>query len=225
MAKTLEKDKAIASRKKGESIKDIAKLLNIAKSTISIWCRDIKLTPSQISKLHKKMVSGSYAGRMKGARIQYEKRLNKIIEADKNGKKIIGSLSKRDLLIASVGLYWGEGSKKNRKLSLNNSDPKMVKFIIASFQKIWLVEKKDFVLRVGINNIHKKRDKEVRKYWSKITEIPLEQFRKTVFIKANNKKKYKNFRIHYGTLTIGVSKSSHIYYQMMGLINGLSAGL
>lgn len=225
MAKVLEKNKALELRKRGKSVKDIALFLKIAKSTVSVWCRDIELTHSQIKKLHKKMVSGSYAGRMKGARIQYEGRLKRINEADKKGKKIIGALSKRDLLIASVALYWGEGSKKNRQLSLNNSDPEMVKLMIVSFQRIWGIKRKEFVLRVGINKIHRKRDEEVKKYWSKVINIPLEQFRKTSFIKAKNKKNYKNFKTHYGTLTIRIKKSSHIYYQMMGLIKGLVKGL
>lgn len=48
MAKSKEKNKALKLRQQGESIKKIAKKLKIAKSTISLWCRDIELTPEQI---------------------------------------------------------------------------------------------------------------------------------------------------------------------------------
>lgn len=225
MAKFKEKNKAIELRKKGESIKDIARLLKIAKSTVSLWCRDIELTPAQINKLHDKMVMGSYLGRMKGARIQYERRLEKVRSEIKNGKERISKLSDRELIIAMVALYWGEGCKKTRQLIINNSDPEMIKFIIMALEKIWKIKKDRFTLRVGINKIHKKRDEEIKDYWSKITNIPKDQFTKTVFIKSKNKKVYKNFSVHYGTLTIRIRKASDIYYQIMGLIEGLKEGI
>lgn len=226
MAKSKEKLKAIKLRKKGgKSIKQIAQKLGVSKSTASLWCRDIILTPAQIQKLHDRMVALSYAGRMKGARFQYDRRIKKIAYENKEGIKTIGKLSERELLIATAALYWGEGCKKTRQLIINNSDPEMIKFIINAFKKIWKIEKGRFTLRVGINIDHKKRDEEVKNYWSKITKIPKEQFTKTVFIKAKNKKVYKNFSFHYGTLTIRVKKGGDIYYRMMGLINGLSKSI
>lgn len=225
MAKSKQKIRAIELREEGESIKEIAKKINVAKSTVSLWCRDIILTSSQIKKLHEDMVKGSYVGRMKGARMQYERRIKKIKEANKSGKNIIGKLSERDLLIAAVALYWGEGSKKSRQLAINNSDPEMIKFIIAAFRKIWKIKKDRFALHVGINEIHKNRNEEIKEYWSKVIKIPKEQFRKTIFIKAKNKKIYKNFSSHYGTLTIRIKKPMTIYYQIMGLIIGLIKGI
>lgn len=221
MAKSKEKNKALKLRQKGESIKDIARKLKIAKSTISLWCRDIKLTSEQIQRLHKKMVKGGYEGRMKGARMQYERRLKNIKEWEKKGVKQIQKISNRDLLIAGISLYWGEGTRKTRHLSFSNSDPEMIKFMIRFFRKVCRIEKDRFTAYIGINKIHKNRVREVEEYWSKITNIPREQFTKTTLIKSKNKKVYKNFFIHYGTLTIRIKKSSELYYQMIGLIQGL----
>lgn len=221
MAKTRERNRAFVLRQKGESVKDIARKLKIAKSTVSLWCRDIKLTPEQIQKLHEKMVQGGYEGRMKGARMQYEKRLKKIEEWKEKGIRSIGKLSNRDLLIAGIALYWGEGSKKRRGVSLSNSDPEMIKFIIKFFKKIWGIDNSKFSAYIGINKIHKDRIKEVERYWSKITRIPREQFTKTTLIKARNKKSYKNFSVHYGTITLKIRKSAELYYQINGLIQGL----
>jgi len=167
----------------------------------------------------------SYVGRMKGARMQYNRRIKKIADENEEGSKIIGKLSERELLIAVAALYWGEGCKKTRQLIINNSDPEMIKFLIKALQKIWKIKKDRFTLRVGINIIHKGRDEEIKNYWSKITKIPIEQFTKTVFIKAKNKKVYKNFLYHYGTLTIRVKRGGDTYYKMMGLINGLSKSI
>lgn len=221
MAKSREKNKALKLRQKGESIKDIAKRLKIAKSTVSLWCRDIKLTPLQIQRLHDKMIKGSYKGRMIGARMQYERRLKKMKEWEEIGAEQIGKLSNRDLLIAGIALYWGEGTRKRRVVRFSNSDPEMIKFMIRFFRKIWKINKKRFTGSLGINKIHKNRIEEVESYWSKITKIPREQFIKTTLIKAKNKKNYENFSIHYGTFTIRIRKSAELYYEIMGLLKGL----
>jgi len=221
VAKTREKNKAIILRRKGRSIKEIAKKVGVVKSTVSFWCRDIELTSKQIEELHKKMIKGSYKGRMKGARIQYERRIKKIKKYDKEGIKQIGRLSNRDLLIAGLALYWGEGSKKTRGVSFSNSDPKIIKFAIKFLKRIFNINKNRLSAYIGINRIHKNRVEEVENYWSKITRIPSEQFTKTTLIKAKNKKNYSNFQVHYGTITIKVRKSADLYYCIMGLIKGL----
>jgi len=225
MAKVFEKEKAICLRKKGESIKTIAKKLNISKSTVSLWCRDIKLSAGQIKKLHKSMVSGSYAGRMKGAIMQHEYRIKREKEGEIIGIKKIGRLSERDLLIAFTALYWGEGSKKKRELFIVNSDPEMVRFIFKILRKIFKIEDNRFIVGVGINIIHKKREEEIKNYWSEIIGIPKDRFRKTIFAKSKNKKIYKNFDNYYGMLRISVAKSIDLYNMMIGLIKGLIVGL
>lgn len=78
MAKSIERIKAIKLRRKGESIKRIAQILKIAKSTVSLWCQEIKLTKSQIEALHIRMVRGGYKGRLKGALLQKERREIKV---------------------------------------------------------------------------------------------------------------------------------------------------
>jgi len=225
MAKSEERNKAIKLRQKGESIKRIAKILNVSKSSASVWCKDVLLTKRQIEILHKKMVMGSYAGRLIGSKIQHENRLKRAKEAESVAINDVGRLSDRDLLISLASLYWGEGWKKKRELGFNNSDPEMIKFAIDILRRLCRIEENRFILHVGINQIHKNRDGEVKDYWSKVTGVPKNQFRKTVFIKAKNKKKYNNFSVHYGTLNVRISRSSNLYYRMMGLIEGLKKGL
>lgn len=62
MAKSKERNKAIEFRRKDESIKRIAKILNVSKGSVSLWCADIELAQKQTKKLHERIVSGSYPG-------------------------------------------------------------------------------------------------------------------------------------------------------------------
>ncbi|MDO8264939.1 MAG: helix-turn-helix domain-containing protein, partial [Candidatus Parcubacteria bacterium] len=112
MAKFKEKNIALKLRKKGNSIKDIAKKIGVVKSSVSRWCRDIELTKKQIQKLGEKMKAGAY----KGARVQYARRIERIKKYEQIGINRIGRLSDRDFLLSGLALYWGEGTKKNRKV-------------------------------------------------------------------------------------------------------------
>ncbi|NJO84647.1 MAG: helix-turn-helix domain-containing protein [Blastochloris sp.] len=57
-------------REEGLSINEIALKLNVAKSSVSYWVRDIELTPAQADVLRGKRVNN--AGRIKGSRKNYE---------------------------------------------------------------------------------------------------------------------------------------------------------
>ncbi|MCX6764962.1 MAG: helix-turn-helix domain-containing protein, partial [Candidatus Nealsonbacteria bacterium] len=112
MAKSLERNKAIDLRKKGNSINEIAKKINISKSTVSCWCRDIELSAKQIKRLTERIaMKGSYKNRLKGARVQHERRLKEIEELNKKGLGLINEFSLKEILVIGIALYWGEGMK------------------------------------------------------------------------------------------------------------------
>lgn len=221
MAKSIERLKARDLRKSGFSIKEIAKKTNVSKSTVSRWCNDIELTKEQIQKLDENQILGAYRGRLIGARIQLEKRLKIISDFKKLGKKEIGNLSNRDLLIAGLSLYLGEGDKKRNQVQFTNSDPEIIKFMIKWFKFIMEVSQNRFTLNILINKLHKNRAENILSFWSDITGMPSYQFNKTIFIKSKSKKIYENSDKYFGTLAIRVKKSSKIQYKILGLMDSL----
>ncbi|MEI7891395.1 MAG: helix-turn-helix transcriptional regulator [bacterium] len=223
MAKSKEKHLTRKLRKKGLSIKEIAKKVGVSKSSVSFWCSDIVLTKQQALKLHNSMVRGSYAGRMAGVRMQKDRKKKKIEDCLIEAKKEISSVSKRDLFIAGLALYWGEGTKNNSDVRFCNSNKTVIEFIMKWFRNSLNIQDGEFRMYVGINEIHKDRLSEVLKYWSQVTNIPIEQFRKPVLFKVNNKKTYENFSNHYGTLTVRISKSKYLLYKILSLIEVLGA--
>ncbi len=221
MAKYLLRLKARKLRKNGVSVKKIAERLHVSKATASIWVREIILTVGQLEVLRKSMMKGKELGRFKSALLQKERRLKLMEESKILGIESLKNLTEREILVAGLALYWGEGSRKTREVEFCNSDPKMIKFLLHWLAKCFGIKSREIRCTVGINEIHHKREQFVKEYWSKITEIPLTQFRKTNFKKVKNKKVYENFNDHYGTLTISVLKPSRFYYKILGLIEGL----
>ena len=210
-------------RAKGESVKVIAKTLGVSKSTVSLWVRDIILSVEQLEKLKHRSIKGRELGRLKGALVQKERSLLKLENSKNEAIKKIGPLNKRELLLVGAALYWAEGSKKHgRRVFFCNSDPDMINLFIRWLKVCYDIGIERLAVSVSINSIHKNRDFEIKKYWSEVTNIPLEQFRSTIFIDSKNKKTYKNYNVHYGTFRVGVLKSAQYFYDIIGLIKAIS---
>ena len=222
MAKFKERIKARQLRLDGASINEIAQKLGLSKSTVSFWCKDIRLTPRQIEKLVQKQLSGSYKGRLKAVEKKRYNRLQEIEQLKCSGIKEIGKLNKHEFLMAGIGIYWGEGYKSLTTAAITSSDLKIILFMLKWFKEICQISAKDLVFRVGLNASHKCRVPVVEKYWSEKTGIPLNQFTKTTLIKTITKKIYNNPGNYYGTLRVSVRRSSRLQRKILGWIEGLS---
>ncbi len=193
-----EKVKAINLRKNGYSYNKILKLLDVSKSTLSLWLRDLELEAEEEMKLLK----GRELARYKGARAQYNKRIRKTNQIIKEGQNEVKLLMKDTLFIAGLMLYWAEGSDDFReKIKFSNSDPAMIRFMIWWFRKYSDVSKKRFRIGLHIHTLHCRKN--VENFWSKTTKIPLNQFQKT-FIKPTTLKQKRN-PLYNGTCNIVIS--------------------
>lgn len=222
LQKIIKREKAVLLRKKGLNIRDIAEKLDVSKSSVSNWCRDIALTQKQIQQLEKKRKDGQHRGSMIAAERKRALRKKRVKETRALGATDIGRLSKRDLYMLGLGLYWGEGYKSdNGELGFTNSDSGLISVYIQWLNQIYGVTKKELIFRVGINAIHKERESEVLAYWTQILSVPLGQFTKTSFIKSKTKKKYGNMHTHYGTLRVKVRRGTNLQRRILGSIEHL----
>lgn len=227
MARIKEKNKVLKLRQKGRSINEIVKNLGVPKSTVSQWCKDVRLTQEQIKRLTKRQESGSYKGRMKFLERIRKERMEEIVRLRKEGLKEIGNLNRRDLFIAGVAMYWSEGYTYpgGDQVGFTNSDPKMILFILKWLKKICKIPVEKLSFQVKINKLHKNRIRNVENYWSELMKVPLSQFNKTILIKSNIKKIYPNPNIHYGTLRIVVRQGTKLRRKIHGWIEGLAIGI
>ncbi len=211
--KTLEKKKAIVLRKQGESIKDIAKALGVAKSSISVWVRDVQLTKKQLSELSRGGFSKDVIEKRRTTRLSNEqiKRESIMHLAGKDITKI----SKYELRLIGLCLYWGEGGKTNQGIArVSNSDPVVIKVMMRFFREISLVEEKKF--RGHIHTYSHLNAKVAEKYWSEVSGIPCKQFYKT-YIKKSISSLGKRDKLPYGTFDIYVCDTK-LFLGIMGQI-------
>lgn len=190
------KEKAINYRKKGYSYNMISKKIGVNKSTLSNWLNKIPYSPN------KEVIRRIGLAKLKSASFKHNQKMDEIAEMRKLAKKELGEITKRDLWILGIGLYLGEGNKSYENLGFSNSDPEIIKILIAWFKKNCHLKNKNlnpFIHAYPDNDIEKTID-----YWSKITGVPKNQFGKTYIDKRTEKSRVKRKTLPYGTIDLRI---------------------
>ena len=181
MARVRDHQRALELRKEGKSYNQIKKVLGISKSTLSYWLADHPLSKERIRELRDWNEQRIERYRETRRRTR-EARFEEVYQVQK--KEILG-LSRRDLLIGGLFLYWGEGTKARiGSLAMTNTDPAVARFFVYWLKTIFGIAKGSLKIKV-----HLYSDMDIKKelkFWSQELDIPTTQFLKP-YIKATKK--------------------------------------
>lgn len=196
-----DKERAFELRRQNKSYKLISRELNIPLGTLAGWFRNEPWSQEIRDKL------GAEAS------LAFPEKLKRIVMANKKrwadthesyrqeAIKEFSKLKDDPLFLSGIMLYWGEGEKqqKSSQVRLSNSEPEMLKIFYLFLTKIikispdkifaWLLLYPDLIDSVQKN------------FWSKTTNIPLGNFKKSIYIKGRHPTK----RLSYGVCTVVVS--------------------
>lgn len=180
-------------RSKGKTYSEITRHFHVPKSTLSTW-------------LNKKY-KGIYSQERQLAHLAKARplALAAIQRRIERGNTLIRERVSREVKtypLAEVGLqksilaalYWAEGAKHAKVSGLNfaNTDPKMIKLFASLMRKCYVVDEKRFRVRLYLHYYH--HIKKVRRFWSKLLDIPTVQFNKVYIKKRSKTKRFrKNF--------------------------------
>lgn len=206
------KQMVISLRLRGYSLGAIAKETNISKSTISLWCHKISI-PDKI--IHSLIVSGR-------TQALKTKKLKKILQKkvfDKKVEKDIGIFTSRDLFILGLGLYWAEGAKPHKHLSLTNMDVSLIKVFLDFCHEYFHLSHLDFRYRIQINSRKIEEYEKILKYWCDILQIFPSCFTKPSIIKTKKISILKENNERYrGVLRVTARKSAKNNSLILSLI-------
>ena len=173
MAKLELHKQALALRKKGKSYFEIKKILGVSKSTLSNWLHNYPLSKELIRELrdwNSVRIEKYIATRRRNRETMLKEILDKV-------KLRLFPMSKRDLYIAGLFLYWGEGGKTQKaQLILSNSNPAVIKMYVNWLEKILKVDPCKLKIK-----LHLYSDMDILKeknYWAKLINITVDQFSK-----------------------------------------------
>lgn len=183
---------AIKLRLQGYTYGQIKRELNLAKSTLSDWLKNLPLSEQQFSLLSKNRDNSRDIRIERFRQTAKNKRLLRLTKLFNTQKKSLLPLSERELLMAGLFLYWGEGNKQRGRVAISNTDPRVIQFTMYWMNKILKVPKR----KMGIL-LHLYSDMDIRQeteFWAQTLGIPQEQF-KTPYIKKSTREglTYKGF--------------------------------
>ncbi len=222
-----EKEKIIALKLRGlgKSYREVqSKIPGISRSTLSIWFRDLKLSPAAAKILEAKKERAEN-NIIKWSKERSAAAKTRNTETTQEYSDAIGKLSRRDLMLVGASLYWGEGSLQIRggpyphhKTEFSNSSPEMTRVFMRFAREILGVPTEQFRPHV---QIYPNLDaQESIAFWAKVTEIPDSYFRAyTQVSSASKHKRPINFLPH-GTVQIRINNPVN-FYKIQGCINGI----
>lgn len=99
-----------------------------------------------------------------------------------------------------LGLYWGEGNKKNKtSLRIGSTEPKIIMKFIEFLRKFFAIEKKK--IRFGLQIFSDINPKHALVYWQKYLNVSSTQFQKIIVTPARSLGTYRE-KSKYGVLTL-----------------------
>ena len=143
MKKELQQE-ALKLRQKGYSMKEISDRIQVAKSTVYVWVKDVVLSV----KAKRRLFVRGEKGREKGKQTNRKKRsqvLKKIQERVKNDFKQIVSSREMSKLLCAI-LHWCEGNKQPSSVGFTNSDPVMMRTYVQLLRSAFDLDENKFSL-------------------------------------------------------------------------------
>jgi hypothetical protein len=146
------------------TLDQIAAELGVAKSSVSLWVRDVKFEAQP-----------RRTARRRGPNVLQRRKAAEIESLQREGLLRLGSLSEQAFLAAGAALYAGEGSKGDGDIVFANSNPLMVAFFCAWLRNFFDIDERRLRVRVYL---HEGLDLDAaHRFWSDVTGVPLGQFR------------------------------------------------
>lgn len=214
---------AIKLRWQGYSYSEIAKNISVSKSTLSLWLRDIVLSDISRKRINDRM----RAGQPYGANAQKRLRIERTKSIKLAARHEISSVSRAQMMLVGVALYWAEGSKQKENnpsqlVSFNNSDPQMIQVYLKWLTDCLGITKNRIAFEIYSHENIRNKEREVIKHWSNITGYPKRCFVKIRY-KKNKRSGYRKNKgeNYHGLLRVTVRKSTDLNRKISGWIEGM----
>ncbi len=198
-------DQAVKLRKQGMLYSDIAKRLNIPKSTAYSWLKNVKLTDRETYLVQEVLL----ASKRKIIPTLNHKRQVKLEAVEKDiqlhASKILLFYDNHasSNIVALSMLFWGEGEKDlSGGVRFINSDPAMIELYLGLLRRCVVLDESKLKVQLHVHEYHD-IGTEIR-FWSKVTGITATSFYRP-YQKMNTGKRKKND--YHGTVSIRYSDS------------------
>lgn len=214
--KIKEKFEARRLRKEEQlTITTIAEKLGVAKSTVSLWVRDLSLPPTTIRKYN-------MAGCIKAGKIRAKTARQIRSKYQQKGAQIAKKYQNNTLFVSGCMMHWSEGAKDKNIVSITNTDLHFIKLWVRFMQHFFDILPSDFRVKISCYLNNGLEQSQIEAYWRQNLLLPDDCFTKTTIIKKHPMSTgVKKNRHPYGVIRIVVC-STKIVQQIWGAIKFLA---
>ena len=199
-------------RRLGLSYGEIMDLIEVKKSTLATWCRDVGLSPEQIAAIKERRAQIPGIPRDTNWRRRAENR-----ELREVARSLVPELADDPLWIAGLVMYWAEGAKTRNQVSMANADPRALRLFILWIQT-YLSPGARFSIQLHLHEGND--DRAAKEYWRSETGLLEANFHKT-FIKPQGTGHRKN-HLEHGICPVKVRKAADPWNIIMEWVDCLA---
>jgi len=199
-------------RRQGLSYGEIMDLINVKKSTLATWCREVELTQDQIEAIRERRAQ------IPGIPVDTNwRRREEIQELRAVARDLVSELATDPLWVAGLVLYWAEGAKTRNFVSMANTDPRALRLFI-----LWLRTYLDPTAQFSLHlHLHEGNDeRKAMGYWRAETGLVDANFHKT-FIKPKGTGHRKNHLLQ-GICTVKLRRAADPWNIIMEWIDSVT---
>jgi transcriptional regulator with XRE-family HTH domain len=202
-------------REEGLSVREIQRRLRVSKSSVSLWVRDVPLTPDQLERLRQN--NGKHPAQVRGARRNAELGRSRRRAYQAEGR----ALARRGDPFHAAGamLYWAEGDKGNKNSArIANSDPEVLRLFVRFLQTYFGVNGDRIRVTCNLFADHIERQRAIEQFWLDTLELPRSSLcRSIVNVYSKYSQKKRQNRLPYGTCRLSVH-STPVVQSIFGAI-------
>jgi hypothetical protein len=206
--KVREQQRARELRAEAWTLAAIAAELGVAKSSVSLWVRDVEFVPRPCNRGH----------RSQRPHPLHVAKLAEIEAMDGAGLAAVGRLTERELLLVGAALYLGEGFKTSGIVGMANTDPAVLRTYVLWLRRCFGVDENRLRVRLYL---HQGLDESAATaFWSELLDIPPAQFGKSYRAVADPSRRRAKHVFGCPAVTYA---DCHLQRRVMGLVRAITS--
>jgi hypothetical protein len=198
----------------GLPIKEIARRVGVSVSSVSLWVRDVPLTPEQEAALD--ALNPARNAQRNGAANNSKRRRAERAAAQEHGREL--AKTGDPLHIKGCMLHWAEGSKRRNSVMFTNSDDAVVALFLRFLRRCYGVSDARVTFSVNCFLENGLTIEEIQTWWLRRLELPASCIRTPAINRLSTaSKRLKGHVLPYGTARVTVH-STFIVQSIYGAI-------
>lgn len=195
--------------KEGRSVREIADLVGVSRASVSVWVRDIELTPEQHEALHRR--NPAYNGQLLGQAVRSARarELRRIWQEE--GRAVARRAD--PFHAAGCMLYWAEGSKHRNRAQMSNSDPEVLRLFVRFLRTYFSIPDEAFRVVCNLFADHTERRVSIEQFWLDRLDLPMTCLCKSIVnVYSKYSQKKRTNRLVYGTCRVTVHRTDVVQH-------------